>query len=402
MQRVSVMQKAARLVVAATLALLFGPVSVMTVTAQLNSETPERTSTASRNGAADALSPEPIASLRQDLEPLLVTTRDQERLRQVAAARRTSNPSEDYIIGADDLLEVTVPDLTDQAPRRAFPQLTELGPAPIAPAPSYLTGLRVSGSGYITLPILGSVRAAGRTPRQIEHLIEGLLVEGGILRRPQVSVLVVEYRSRVVSVVGEVQRPGLYPVTGSSAKISEMLWAAGGPTALAGRIIAFVPAGAGSPEVESGDGTDPTDPIWIDLETLMQRQGDLANDPPAWPGDMINVLPAGTLSIDGWIAKPGSYGITRGLTVAGVIASAGGPLFPAKLGAVEVLRTFGAGEQERFTVDIAAIRSGKANDMPLKDGDVVRVPADPIRLVPWGVWRATAAMVRIGGSLVFF
>src|SRR5436853_570229 len=72
-------------------------------------------------------------------------------------------------------------------------------------------GARVSGNGDVTLPYLGQVRADGLTPDQLGRDIASRLVARGILKRPQVSVNVVEYRSRVVAVVGAVERPGVFP-----------------------------------------------------------------------------------------------------------------------------------------------------------------------------------------------
>jgi polysaccharide export outer membrane protein len=338
---------------------------------------------------------QPGGSAQEPL-PMLVSPHDRERLRQVAYARRARDQGEDYVIGSDDLLEITIPDLSGEPAGGPLPVDAEV--TPVASAPTYRQGLRVSGSGVITLPLIGSVHAAGRTPRELEQFIERGLIDGGLLRRPEVRVFVVEYRSRAVSVIGEVQRPGLYPLIGQAATISDMLWVAGGPTVNAGRIIEFAPAAARG----TGGGAPPGEPIRMDLEILMQRRGDGANDPLARAGDVVNVPPAGTVNVDGWVTTPGSYPITRNLTVAGAIAAAGGHLFPAKLGAVEILRTFGTGQQERIRVNMAAVKDGEANDVPVKDGDVVHVPKSLVRLLPWSAWHTAVSLVRIGGSVVLF
>ena len=105
-------------------------------------------------------------------------------------------------------------------------------------------------------------------------------------------------------------------------------------------MIAFAPSAPGTRGAHTNGGAL-EGPIFIDLETLLERQGDEMNDPPVRPRDVIKVSPAGSINVDGWVAKPGSYSVTRGLTVSGAIAAAGGHLFPADLDAVDVLRTSG-------------------------------------------------------------
>ena len=120
------------------------------------------------------------------------------------------------------------------------------------------------------------------------------------------------------------------------------------------------------------------------------------------PGDVITVLPAGSFQVDGWVGRPGSYPVTRGLTCAGAVSAAGGYLFPADPHRVVVKRIIGAGEQRLFTVDLEAIAAGRAPDFPLADGDIIRVPAQTSLLVPWGVWSVVSAVGRVGVTAVGF
>lgn len=94
-------------------------------------------------------------------------------------------------IGPDDLLAITVLD-----------------------APELSRTTRVAGDGAITMPLIGSVHASGRTPHELEDAIAAQL-RGRYMVDPQVSVEVTERRSRVVYVLGEVNQPGGYPVPGS-------------------------------------------------------------------------------------------------------------------------------------------------------------------------------------------
>ena len=247
----------------------------------------------------------------------------------------------------------------------------------------------------------------------------------GILRAPQVSVQVAEYRSGVVAVMGSVERPGLYPVT-RPATIADLIWAAGGPSKDAGRVVEFVrrdpdgtrprrsvggggdapshrPAVGPQPSVAASDPEAHAPPPSGAISNACCRAGrtDCGLDPQVRPGDVISVAPAGSVQVAGWVEKPGSYPVTRGLTLAGAIAAAGGNLFPADRRTVTVTRILGRraaavrGRPRRG-------RDGHVADVPITDGDVVHLPSATERLVPWGVWTVAREMVHVGGSVLLF
>src|SRR6266566_7844384 len=71
--------------------------------------------------------------------------------------------------------------------------------------------LRVSSSGTITFPFLGSIEVKGRTPAEVEDLLKDKLGKDYLVD-PQVIVTVKEYRTRTVSVIGQVNKPGVIPL----------------------------------------------------------------------------------------------------------------------------------------------------------------------------------------------
>jgi protein involved in polysaccharide export with SLBB domain len=340
----------------------------------------------------------------------VMSSRDRDALLKLTAARTAEKPTDGYRIGPDDLLDVRIPDLTDPQSMVSarLGQTGATGAQAIAAAPAFQQGLRVSATGEINVQTLGLVKAAGLTPTELERELARRLIASGILRAPQPSVQVAEYRSGVVAVIGSVERPGLYPVTRPRATLADMLWAAGGPAKDAGRVVEFVAAG----------GPRGGAPIRVDLEVLLHPEAtgsasgaecrgnvqctDLRFNTEVRPGDTISMGAAGTVTVDGWVEKPGAYPVTRGLTVAGVIAAAGGHLFPADRTKTTVRRVGAAGEARSFDVDLAAVSAGSANDVPITDGDVIHVPPDPTRLVPWGVWTVAREMVHVGGSVLLF
>ena len=93
--------------------------------------------------------------------------------------------------------------------------------------------------------------------------------------------------------------------------------------------------------------------------------------------------------------------LARTTTVLAAMSAAGGPLFPADLGSVEVLR-----RQDRpdvaargsHRVDLKAVREGRAGDLSLRAGDIVRVPSSTVLLVPWGIYSAVSSLIRVGAN----
>ena len=334
----------------------------------------------------------------------VMSSQDRARLEALAAARAKEQSAEGYRIGPDDLLEIRIPDLLDMQGGAPVPRPTPgaLGPTAVAAMPAS-QGLRVNDSGDVTLPLIGAVHAEGLTATELEAEIARRLVKNGILRQPRVSVQIVEYRSRVVAVIGSVERPGLYPLTRPRATLADMIWAAGGPAKEAGRVVEFAPVADSAP-VSPEEAAHTSAPVRLDLEALLHAPVDHGRglNPRVRPGDVITVSPAGSVLVDGWVQKPGSYPVTRGLTLSGALAAAGGDLFPADRRHATVKRVLGPGEERSFTVDLEAVADGRTGDVPITDGDVVRVPASMIRLVPWGVYSLAKGLVYVGGSVPLF
>lgn len=336
---------------------------------------------------------------------------DLERLAALSRARRDDEHRAPYRIGPDDLLEIAIPDLLEAQP---YAPSAGGAPQPVAGSPSAVRGYRVDHRGEIGLPWVGTVQAAGLTPAELEAEIGRRLVTEGILRRPQVSVQIAEYRSRVVAVVGSVERPGTYPLTRPGATVADVIWAAGGPAKDAGRLVLFAP-GQLEPERLAAAGATQSDadplrlppgamPIRIDLQALLRaaEAGHTRLNPELRPGDVISVSGAGNVLVEGWVEKPGAYPVTPGLTLSGALVAAGGSVYAADLSRVVIRRTLGPGEQRIFAVDVAAIAEGREPDPAIVDGDVVSVPMHSARAVPYGLWKLGREMIHVGASIPIF
>jgi polysaccharide export outer membrane protein len=96
----------------------------------------------------------------------------------------------------------------------------------------------VPPAGSFVFPLIGPVAASEATPAEVENTITSRLAKG-LIREPRVSVVVQEYRSKVVYVVGEVTRPGTYPLAGDTSVV-EILSRAGPLSPEAGGEVVIV------------------------------------------------------------------------------------------------------------------------------------------------------------------
>lgn len=316
------------------------------------------------------------------------------RLERLHAQRTQRDRGGDYPIGPGDLVEVSVPamaELRDQS-------------------------VRVAGDGKLSLPLLGEIPAAGRTERQVHQEVVARL--GRYMHRPEVSLRVREHRNRQVGVLGAVQTPGLHPVDGSGDTILEMISKAGGLTDDATQRLLFLPAETVSGEeatqlaangLIAGD-AQPAGlpdgvvlragrPIVIELDKMNESSQRFALGVPVRPGDTIMALGGGQVFVQGWVAQPGAYPMKRGLTALGAIGAAGGLSFPAKRSTVRVLREQASPERAVLSIDLEAVEQGRAEDIALREGDLVEVEADGMKLAAYGVYHFFTNVMRMGFAL---
>lgn len=269
--------------------------------------------------------------------------------------------SQDYVVGPEDVLEVTVHDNDDLNRRVA-----------------------VSLEGFIGLPLIGKVRAAGLTPRELELRITELFADG-YLKKPQVSVFIREYRSQKVFVLGAVRKPGAYPLTKATGLI-ETISKAGGVSEEAGLELTVIrprDKRAGGPiALEEAKSEELT---VVDLKALLD--GDLSKNLILKDGDTVYVhheLDKKVYML-GQVNRPGRYPLGRNSTVIEMISKAAGVTEDVGLDVMVVrpqersrrgapLRPEEARKEEISIIDLKALMDGDfTNNIPLKDEDTVFV-----------------------------
>ena len=333
--------------------------------------------------APHTASPQFVAAAEQD---------DEQRLAQFWEQRTRKNQVDDYPLGAGDVLVISVPGMQEITNRE----------------------VRISGSGTLALPLVGTLQAEGLTEEALREEIQQRL-SANYMYNPQVDIFVREYRSRQVAVIGAVAKPGLYRLASEADTLLDMLSQAGGLTKEASQRIHFIPAepvergkalklASTLPVQLTSQSPSPlllkrSDPLVLDLQTLTKGTNQLYLAMPMRPGDVILVPGAGEVLIEGWVPKPGAYPANAGLTVLGAVAVAGGPMFAADTSAVRIVRTQANGKKSLFLANLQDIKQGIQEDIHVHDGDIIEVTGSTTRMVPYGVYQFFTSVFRVGGSL---
>jgi len=276
----------------------------------------------------------------------------------------------DYIIGGKDVLSITIydePDLSyDQRNNRS---------------------LRVSIDGMISFPLLGYVKVAGLTPFELEKKLDKLLSEGYLVN-PHVSVIVAEYHSKEIYVLGVVRNPGVYPLLGKES-ILEIISKAGGviTSEACNDIIILRKNFSTDNKISQKSVLDtsavsktntPIDPeieyIRLDLQKLFKK-GDIALNIDLQDQDTMYIPMAESIFVFGQVATPGAIKLLeKDITVIEAISMAGGFTGIASPSRTRIVRMEN-GVEKTIHVNVNKIVKGKkSKDIILKAGDIIVVP----------------------------
>ena len=262
-----------------------------------------------------------LAACGANLPPLPPPTAQSE-LSEVSVQRQQLIDSA-YALGPEDGLRITVynhPDLSQE----------------VAVAPD----------GSFAYPLLGKVQAAGLTVQELEQQLARRLADGYLVK-PQLAVVITQYRNRHVYVLGAVRNPGVYPLP-HSATLLELISRAGGvvPEVAGWSVLLVRPTeGANGNRGTAPAGQDNAVALHVDLEKLLA--GQLPRPVSITSGDTIYVPPGGYFFISGQVARPGRYRLERGMTVEKAVTLAGGFTRFASQSRLRVKRVV-AGQQGEF------------------------------------------------------
>ncbi|MEW5801324.1 MAG: polysaccharide biosynthesis/export family protein [bacterium] len=239
----------------------------------------------------------------------------------------------------------------------------------------------VAQDGTINYPLLGNIPVAGLTVREIDDEITRML-KADFLVDPQVDVMVKEYRSQKILVLGEVFHPGLYVLTGPTTLL-EIISKAGGVSDKVGNkvnILRSNPIDRQRRDSENiSTSMEENRSFAVDLEELL-KQGNLTSNIELQPGDIIflagrkdtNVLEQ-QVYILGRVQKPGAYEYQKGLTALNACIMAGGFEKAAAPNRTVLTRNF-TGQQQILKINLDLVKEGKQQDVQLHPGDRLFVP----------------------------
>lgn len=316
---------------------------------------------------------------------------DAQRRRLLALVKRRANPEfrdTTYRLGPGDELEINVFDV---------PELN-------------LTA-QVRQSGFISLPLLGAVKAEGKTESELANDLRHRLT--AFVRNPEISIFITNYSGHRVAVMGAVRQPGSYSLKKGSNSILELLSQAGGVSEKAANLMLFIPAdysgvtSAGDLEsrtqlaLASANQDLKSSAIEIYLDQVFGTGGGIPLDIPVRGGDMIVVPEAGKVMVEGEVEKPGSYDLGQQFTLLSALAAAGGITYGAKFDEVEIVRDLGLEGKLRLVLDLEKMGTGEEKDVRLKNGDIVRVPSHSGRRMRQDTFDSITKLINfgIGGSV---
>ncbi len=276
----------------------------------------------------------------------------------VAPLRKPSVP----VIGEGDLLKVSI-----------------LG------APESDQDVRVGADGNIFLNFIGAVPVTGLTIEQAQNTIAKKLIAGGFFRDPQVAVFAKEYATQGISVLGEVQKPGVYPLLGSRS-LFDALSLAGGTTARAGKMVSITHR------------DNPQKPTTVTLSNDAAES--VQSNVDVFPGDTVVVSKAGIVYVVGDVHKPAGVPMENGsMTVLQAIAMAEGPNPTAAMNKARLIRRVPGAEAKEIPLSLKDMLSSKIPDVHLQAEDILFVPSSAAKTASK---RTLDAMISTATGLIIY
>lgn len=284
------------------------------------------------------------------------------------SAAQPASQAATSVTGAASPAQAKNPEATKNSPDES--SLVKLGVGDLIEVsvynvPELATKARVSNAGDVYLPLIDYVHVEGLTQEEAQSVIEKRLESGGFVRSPHVTIFVDEAASQGITVLGEVNKPGIYPDT-ADRKLYEIISEAGGFTSSAARKVAIIRHNL---------------PEAIHVELPRNLADDLTGNVDILPGDTITIPKAPIIYVVGDVGRPSGLLVDNGtLTVLQALALAGGTNHTAKMSGVRIIRKTPAGMTET-PVQLKKMLEAKAPDVTLQADDILFIPVSGGRVL---------------------
>lgn len=287
-----------------------------------------------------------------------------------------------YVLGPEDGIAVRVADLDE------FDQKS-------------LGVVRIDHQGNIHLPLAGRIQASGLTVEQLEKVIAGRL--SGIVKNPEVSVSVAEFRSHPVSVLGAVRSPGVYQVTGRKT-LFEVLSLAGGLNPDASNRIKVTRLASSGKLPLANAAPDQTGEYYIgELNVRNVMDAKSANENiDVLPEDVITVPKADLVYVVGAVRRSGGFPLNEKerISVLQAVSLAEGLETVAGANNARILRESSPGsERIEIPVKVKEILDGRAKDVSLQANDILFIPNS---LAKSATRRTLDAILQMGTGMAVY
>ncbi len=271
-----------------------------------------------------------------------------------------------------------------QNTQSARPESLLIGPGDVlhvqvVDAPEMEQHVRVTDNGMIPLVGAGDVKVGGLSIAEAQTAVHDHLIATHYMNHPQVLVSVEQYATETVSVIGEVARPGVFPIT-TPRTVLDVLSFAGGITNVADRNITIQRHGS----------KDDSAPYYVSNDPKQA----IASQVMVNPGDTVIVPRAGIVYILGDVNRPGGFAMSNNqdhMTLLQALALAGGVTHSAKQGHARLIRV-AEGSQHEQQLNLGEIQKGKLPNPTLYPGDILYVPFS------WTKNFVTAGAPNLAGS----
>ncbi len=326
--------------------------------------------------------PQPKTAPPPDVKPAKAVSPDTttKPTSATAASPTLASVSADvYVLGAQDVLSIRVVDM-EEFNDSVYP---------------------LDLSGFVTLPRLGRVQAAGLTVEQLQAELVSKLKD--YLQEPVVTITITEFHSQPVSILGAVENPGVHQIRGNKT-LYEVISEAGGLKDDAGNKITITRQLTNGPLPLSSAHSDESGRFSIaelNIRSVMSAHNPQDNI-AVKPNDIITVPKADLIYVIGAVKRPGGFPLQEraNMTVLEALSLSQGLDHAAKANKSKIIRTDEVTQAKvEIPIDVQSILNGKGTDTALLSNDILFVPTSAAKQASL---RALEALVQAGTGIAIY